>query len=90
MTRGRCAHWTYLAVHLPGYEAMEEVEDDRIVQECERFGVGYIVFDNPEDYDTYNIVVSARLKEPDPAEVDSFIRQQINAQNQEEVREWIR
>lgn len=83
------AHRTYLAVHLPGYVDME-VEDDRIVQECERFGVGYIVFDKPEDYDTYDIVVSARLKEPDPAEVDNFIRQQIGAQNQEEVREWIR
>ena len=84
------AHRTYLAVHLPGYGEMEDVEDDRIVQECERFGVGYIVFDRAEDYDTYNIVVSARLKEPDPAEVDNFIRQQISAQNQEEVREWIR
>lgn len=84
------AHRTYLAVHVPGYEEMEEVEDDRIVQECERFGVGYIVFDDPRDYDTYNIVVSARLKEPDPAEVDNFIRQQISAQSQEEVREWIR
>lgn len=84
------AHRTYLAVHLPGYAAMKDLEDDRIIQECERFGVGYMLFDVPEDYDTYEIVVEARLKEPDPAEVDHFIRQQISAQNQEEVREWIR
>jgi hypothetical protein len=84
------AHRTFLAVHWPGYEHTEEDDDRRIVQECERFGVGYIVFDDPADYDTYNIVVSARLKEPDPAEVDNFIRQQISAEKQEEVREWIR
>jgi hypothetical protein len=84
------AHRTYLAVHLPGYAAMKDVEDDRIVQECERFGVGYMLFDVTGDYDTYEIVVEARLKEPGPAEVDNFIRQQVSAQNQEEVREWIR
>lgn len=84
------AHRSYLAVHVPGYQGLEEVADDRITQECERFGVGYIIFDDPNNYDTYDIVVSARLKEPDPAEVDNFIRQQINFQNQEQIRDWIR
>lgn len=86
------AHRTYLAVHLSGFQGMDEkdIGDERIIQECERFGVGYILFDKAEDYDTYNILVNAKLKEPDPADVDDFVRQQISAQKQEEVREWIR
>lgn len=84
------AHRSYLAVHIPGYQDLEGVAEDRIIQECERFGVGYIVFDDPSNYDTYEIVVSARLKDPDPAEVDNFIRQQIGLQNQEQIRDWIR
>ena len=84
------AHRSYLAVHIPGYQNLNDYPDDRIYHECERFGVGYILFDDPNNYDTYDVVVTARLKEPDPAEVDNFIRTQVNAQNQEEVREWIR
>ncbi len=63
------AHRSYLAVHLEGYQDLQDVPDDRIVPECERFGVGYIIFSDPGDYDTYDVVVSARLKEPDPADV---------------------
>jgi alpha-L-fucosidase len=50
----------------------------------------YMAFGDPGNYDTYDIFASARLKEPDPAEVDAFIKTQISPQNQEELREWIR
>jgi hypothetical protein len=84
------AHRSYLAVHVERYQDLEDIPDDRIVQECERFGVGYIIFSDPNDYDTYDVVVSARLKEPDPADVDNFVRQQVSPQSQEQIRDWIR
>jgi len=84
------ANRTYLAVHSPGYEDVDDLGDDRIVQECERFGVGYMLFSDPANYDTYQIIASARLKQPDPENVDTFIRAQITTQNQEELREWLR
>jgi len=48
-----------------------------------------IAFSDPADYDTYEIVCTARLNEPDPYEVDNFIRTQISLESQEELREHL-
>lgn len=39
------------------------------------------------DYNTYEVVGPAKLKEPDPEEVDNFIKKQISPQKQDELRE---
>jgi hypothetical protein len=83
------SHRSYLAVKIREYKEDEEIPDDRIVQECTRHGVGYITFTDPADYDTYEVVVSADLNEPDPYEVDNFIRTQISAEKQDELRELL-
>ena len=69
--------------------ADHDIPDDRIVQECTRHGVGYITFTDPADYNTYEIVCPARLNEPDPYDVDNFIRTQISQAAQEELREFL-
>jgi hypothetical protein len=51
----------------------ETVPDDRVVQECERHGLGYMTFEDPADYGRFDIVNTARVRDPDPYEVDSFI-----------------
>lgn len=81
------AHRSYLAVNLAAFKEDEDIPDERIVQESNRLGVGYITFTDPADYDTYEIVTSARLSEPDPYEIDNFIRTQISPEKQEELRE---
>ena len=81
------AHRSYLAVDIRTFKEGEEVPDDRIIQECNRHGVGYIAFSGVNDYDTYEIICPAKLKEPDPEEVDNFIKKQISPQNQDELRE---
>ena len=83
------AHRSYLAVDVRGRDEEEKFPDDRIVQECTRHGVGYMTFTDPADYDTYEIVCTARLNEPDPYEVDKFIRTQISADNQDQIREFL-
>ena len=83
------AHRSYLAVDIREYaEPNQKIPDDRIVQECTRHGIGYIEFTDVADYDTYEVVCSAKLNEPDPHEVDNFIRTQISAPKQEELREY--
>lgn len=90
------AHRSYLAVMEKESEGdanpedADNIPDERILQECTRLGVGYITFTNPSDYNTYEIVASARLNEPDPYEVDKFILGQISAEKQEELRDWLR
>jgi len=84
------AHRSYLAVDLSQYKDIDETADERIAQECGRLGVGYITFENPADYNTYEIAASAKLNEPDPYEVDKFITTQISSDKQEELRDWLR
>lgn len=60
------------------------IDEGLIVQ-----GRGYIVFDDPADYDTFDIVCSAKLNEPDPYDVDSFIRTQLSADAQGQLRELL-
>jgi hypothetical protein len=81
------AHRSFLAVCT---RDPEDRDDDRVYQECKRLGVGYITFSDSGDYDTFDTVVSAPLKAPDPYEIDNFIKTQIAPHNQEEIREWLR
>jgi hypothetical protein len=46
-------------------------------------------FSDPSDYGTYEIVTTAQLREPDPYDVDTFIRTQINTENQDYLREFL-
>ena len=46
-----------------------------------------IAFTDVSDYNTYEIVSPAKLKEPDPEEVHNFIKKQISPPKQDELRE---
>lgn len=81
------AHRSYLAVDVSSYENQDV--DDRILQECGRLGVGCITFQNPADYETFDIISPAKLNEPDPYEVDTFIKTQISEANQERLRDFL-
>jgi len=81
------AHRSYLAVDVSTIADGQDIPDERIVQECTRHGVGYINFDNVADYDTYEIKCPAELNEPDPYNVDNFIKTQISATNQDQLGE---
>jgi hypothetical protein len=59
-------------------------------RECERFGIGLLTFSDPGDWDTFDVVVEADHKLPDPDEVDNFIRLQVMKANQEVLQELIR
>jgi hypothetical protein len=80
------AHRSYLAIDVTSYPE-ENIPGERILQECGRLGVGYIKFEDPADYETFDIVSPAKLNEPDPYEVDTFIKTQISAANQERLRD---
>ena len=83
------ANKSFLCIHLPA--GKPETEDfDRIVRQCEQFGVGLIVFEKPEDWETYETVVDPKRKEPDPYEVNSFIKQQMKEESKESLSRKIK
>jgi hypothetical protein len=63
---------------------------DRILDECERFGLGLILFEDVANWDTYTFEVSAERKDPDPQSVNDFIKGQISEKSREEIKRWFR
>lgn len=61
------AHRSYLMIHMtkdPDSDNSDVL--DRISRECERFGIGFITFTDPKDWDTYKNRQEAEHKNPDP------------------------
>jgi hypothetical protein len=83
------ANRSYLA-----FPDSEDYEDnplyDRISDECERFGLGLVLFEDVTNWDTYGFEVSARRNNPDPRAVNDFIKGQISERSREEIQRWFR
>jgi len=83
------AHRSYLAFpNSPDYD--DSPLYDRIHAECERFGLGLILFEDVRNWDTYDFQVPAKFKEPDPQAVNDFIKTQISEKSREDIQRWFR
>lgn len=83
------AHRSYFMIHVPkSYDDSEVL--DRLGRESERFGVGLVTFEDPTEWDTYNIRVEAVHKTPDPSELCSFINVQLTQDNRTKIQKMIR
>ena len=62
------ANKSYLAIHLPTSPDREGLQDvlDRLEKECVRFGIGLILFEDPSSWQTFEVVVEAQHKTPEP------------------------
>lgn len=83
------AHRSYLMLHVPKDYDDEDVLG-RLDKESERFGVGFLTFEEPTDWDTFNIRVEAKLTTPDPSELCSFINVQLTPENRTKIQRMIR
>jgi hypothetical protein len=72
----------------PDREAENPISD-RIHAECERFGVGLILFGKDVDWATFDFAINARRNNPDPAAVDEFLITQLSAENQRTLRDLL-
>ncbi len=86
------AHRSFLAFPDPSPDATLPFDSplwDRVVNECERFGIGLILFGAGVDWDTFDFQVTARRHNPDPAEVDKFITTQLSLEGQRDLRDLL-
>lgn len=86
----RFASQSYLCIHHSKDNAPSQEMEDRISEECKRFGVGLIVFEDPKNYDTYDFRVEPVRKSYDPREVERFIETQISTENKTKLSRWLR
>jgi len=84
------ANRSYLAVFLEDDDDAESEDFARIERECERFGLGLITFDDPKNRESYQVIVDASRRTPDPSEVDKFITSQLKERTQELVAKAIK
>lgn len=85
----RFATRSYLAIQRAG-KLPSEGDLKRIDSECRRFEVGLVLFDDPEDLDTWEVRAMPTRREPDPRQVEDFVTQQVAPATQQKLRHWLR
>jgi hypothetical protein len=87
----RAAHYSYVLACVPE-EKRDECKDviERLGDDAHEHGIGLVVIENPNDYDSWNFEVEPELHEPEPAELDKFIRTQSTKKFQEKFVAWCR
>ncbi|MFF1254657.1 hypothetical protein ACFVYC_19465 [Pseudarthrobacter sp. NPDC058329] len=75
----RAATHSYVVLDVPGDRAGALAEDIQAVRDVARsHGVGLIVFEDPEDYSTWDVLEEAQRVEPDPERLEAFIETQLS------------
>ena len=70
----------------------QETQDEiQIVQEeAEKNGIGFIVIENPSDFDTWDLRNEGEYCEPSPAKLNEFITIQTSADLQKKLLFWLK
>jgi hypothetical protein len=84
------ANRSFLAICIEDDGDRKSEDFARIERECDRFGLGLITFGDVEDKETYEVVVDATRRTPDPSDVDKFIASQLKESTQELVAKQIK
>ncbi len=80
---------SYLALHVASDNPTED-ELSRLESECQRFGIGLILFEDPSKFANWDYRIDPVRREPDPDLLEQFVRDQLTAKNQETIRKWVR
>lgn len=78
----RFATKSYLAILKDDAQPFEEDHLARIESECQRLGLGLILFKNPADVSSWEYKIDPVREEPDPAVLDEFMKKQVKAAEQ--------
>ncbi|MEJ1962408.1 MAG: hypothetical protein WDO56_13050 [Gammaproteobacteria bacterium] len=91
LSHRRAAHIAHVLVHVPECErgALKSILQ-RVIGDAEEYGVGVTTLADPQDYATWRVEVDARRANPDPADMDAFIRAQTGAEFKEKILSWCR
>lgn len=73
------AHQSFLLINVLADESINDDDAfERVKSEANRFGIGVIVFTDPSDWKTFEIITEAQFRAPNPALVNQFIANQIS------------
>ncbi len=87
----RAATRAYALLHIPSDRrpSFEEIVDE-ICLEAKRVGVGVIVAESPNNYETWEELVEATRYEPEPQRLNDFLAKQVSQGFREQIMKWFR
>jgi hypothetical protein len=87
----RAATRAYVIVHIPAnVKAEYKNVIDAIYEESKKFGIGFIVAEDPADFDTWDLALDADRFEPEPKRLNEFIAIQVTTQLKEQIVKWFK
>jgi hypothetical protein len=87
-SHSRFATQSYLAIYRADHQTLDDQLLIRTESECQRFGIGLLVFDDKSDPGSWDWRLEAVRKEPDPGEVEEYISKQFDDENKKRMRNW--
>lgn len=87
----RAAHYSYVLAYVPDSErvALGPLLE-RLCADADDHGIGFVLMKGPKEYGTWNFEVQPTRHEPDPANVDNFIRTQTSDEFKDKILGWCR
>lgn len=91
LSHRRAATHAYVVGHIPETvrSTMEDVLD-AITEEAKKLGIGVIVIDEPNNFDTWETLLEADRFDPDPARLNEFIARQTSTELRDRVVRWFK
>lgn len=89
-SHSRAATRSFLAIHVPQSAPLVVDAMERLIEECERFGIGLMTFKNPADFDTYETHVEPERKTPSPYLLNQFLTTQLTEEARRQIALSIR
>lgn len=87
----RAAHYSYVLACVPDSEcATLGSLLERMIGDAGEHGVGFIVITDPTNYKTWSFEVHPSRNDPEPADLDSFIRTQTSDEFKDKILAWCR
>lgn len=83
-TRG--SHYGYLVWHLPD-RAQHQLRLDAVEAECQRIGIGLVVFSDPQDLDTWEREVLPTRQSTNEREIDEFLKTRLDGHEIKTIRD---
>ena len=87
----RAAHYSYVLAYVPDSErvALGPLLE-RLCADANDHGIGFVLMKAPKEYGTWDFEVQPTRHEPDPANVDNFIRTQTSDEFKDNILGWCR
>jgi len=82
------AHRSYVIYSISRTSFDEAVESERIIELSQKYGIGVILAENPDQVETWEMVLDAARHEPDPARLDRFLSDLPNDAMKKKLSKW--